>query len=206
MNNTNSKYQLNITDSINGLVITYQRPKSWMLTAYSFIVSAALFMFLTWAIAQMMTFFTAGADTSTWIIMLIVIPVFLFTMLNQISTGLDALLTVEKIQIDDKSVQIEKSGFQSIERNRTIPTDGKTSFFLVRGVGRSLVVIKSKFLAQLYSGGMLHSGNLDPMHCCLRGISQTDAIDLLEKIKAKYPQYNILYQNTPNLSGGMGQS
>jgi hypothetical protein len=206
MNNTNSKYQLNISDSINGLVITYQRPISWWLTAYSFIISAALFMFLTWAIAQVMTFFTAGADTSTWIIMLIVIPVFLFTMLNQISTGLDALLTVEKIHIDDKSVQLEKSGFQSLERNRAIPTDGKASFFLGRGIGRSLAVIKSKFLAQLYGTGILHSGNIDPMRCFLRGISQTDAIEVLEKIKAKYPQYNIFYQNTPNMFGGIGQS
>ena len=206
MNNAQSKYQYTIEDSINGLVISYQRPKSWQLPVYSFIVSAVLFLFLTWAIAQMMTFFTSGAATSTWIIMLIVVPVFLFTMLRSISTGLDSLLTSEKIQIDDKSVQIEKSGFQAMERNQTIATNGKASFFLGRGIGKSLAVTRSKFLALMHSSGMLYSILIDPMHCFLRGISQEDAIAVLEKIKEKYPQYDIQYQNSTNLLGGIGQS
>jgi hypothetical protein len=201
MNNPQSKYQFTIDDSINGLVITYQRPKSWQLPVYSFIVSAVLFLFLTWAIAQMMTFFTSGADTSTWIIMLIVVPVFLFTMLRAISTGLDSLLTTEKIQIDDKRVQVEKSGFRAMERSQTILTDGKASFFLGRGVAKSLAVTRSKFLAQMYSTGMLYSSLSDPMHCFLRNISQKDAIEILTKIKSKFPQYNIYYQNIPGIFG-----
>ena len=138
--------------------------------------------------------------------MLIVVPVFLFAMLRAISTGLDSLLTTEKIQIDDKSVQIEKSGFQAMERSQTIATDGKASFFLGRGVGKSLAVTRSKFLALMYSTGMLYSSLSDPMHCFLRGISHQDAIEVLEKIKVKFPQYDIQYQNTTNLLGGIGQS
>jgi len=206
MKNTNTKYQLNVTDSINGLVISYQHPRNWILTGYSFIVSTFLFFFLTWLIAQAMSFIKTGVDLSYWITFLIVIPVFLFVMLREISTGMDSLLTTEKIQIDGKSIQIEKSGFQSIERNRTIPTDGKACFFLGRGIGRSLAVIKSKFLAQLYSTGILHSGNVDPMRCFLRGISQADAIEILENIKGKFPQYDVLYQTTPTTFGGLGGS
>lgn len=206
MNNLQSKYQYTITDSVNRLVITYQRPRNWQLPVYSFIVSVVLFAFLTWAIAQMMTFFTSGAEPSTWIIMLIVVPVFLFAMLRAIATGQDSLLTTEKIQIDDKSVQIEKSGFQAMERSQTIQTDGKASFFLGRGIAKSLAVTRSKFLAQVYSSGMLYSSLSDPMHCFLRGISHQDAIMVLEKIKVKFPQYDIQYQNTTNLLGGIGQS
>jgi hypothetical protein len=206
MNSPQSRYQFTIDDSINGLVITYQRPRSWQLPIYSFIVSAVLFLFLTWAIAQMMTFFSSGAEPSTWIIMLIVVPVFLFTMLRTISTGLDSLLTTEKIQIDDQRVQVDKSGFQAMERNQTFTTNGKASFFLGRGIAKSLAVTGSKFLAQMYSIGMIHSSLNDPMHCFLRGISQQDAIEVLEKIKVKFPHYDIQYQNTANLLGGIGQS
>jgi hypothetical protein len=205
MNNANAKYQLNITDSINGLVITYQRNKSWRNPIYSFVISAILFVFLTWALAQVMTFVSTGVKTSTWVISLVVIAAFMFTMLREISAGMDSLLTVEKIQIDDRSFQVEKSGFRSIERSQTFPTEGKANFFMGRGFQKSLAFHTSKLVAQFYSTGILYINNLDPMRCFLRGISPEDALEVLEKIKTRFPQYNIYYQNPTGMTGNQGQ-
>ncbi|MBN2256748.1 MAG: hypothetical protein JW704_02860 [Anaerolineaceae bacterium] len=201
MDNSKAQYHLDVSDSLNGLVISYQRNQNWHHTIYSFIVSAILFVFLTWALAQVQTFFSSGAETSTWIISLVVIGAFLFTMLREISAGVDSLLTIEKIQVDDRSIQVEKSGFRSMTRSQTFATEGKANFFLGRGFQKTLAFHTSKIIAQFYSTGMLYINNLDPMRCFLRGISPADAIEVLEKIKTRFPQYNIYYHNPPSING-----
>jgi UDP-N-acetyl-D-mannosaminuronic acid transferase (WecB/TagA/CpsF family) len=46
----------------------------------------------------------------------------------------------------------------------------------------------------LYNKGFLKSSAINPLRCFLRGASEEDAIAVLERIKARYPQYDIYYR------------
>jgi hypothetical protein len=184
-------------DTINGLSITYQGKKSW----WQILFFLGILGYLLYLFVPMISDFSSKpvnlSDPSLVILLVLVFFVLGYAIYQTFVTGLDALLDREKITINDQDIQIEKSGFGNIERSKSLHTDGKMCFFSIRGMGISFY--RSQLLAKIYNKGLLRSSNINPMRCFLRGISENDAIVILDKIKSKYPQYDIYYRNyVPN--------
>ncbi len=195
MNTQSSKYKYSMEDSINGLTITYQGRKSWWHVGILFVFGIFIALLLIYLIAELAPFFIMEqADPFLMLILLLGIVVFGFAIHQLFVSAVDALLDVEKVSINDRCIQIEKSGFKSIEKSKVITTDGKMCFFTLRGLERSISFHRSRFISQLYNIGMLEAHNIHPMRCILRGISKQDSIAVLEGIKTKYPQYDIYYR------------
>lgn len=198
MNNSHAKYQYTVEDTINGLTIHYQGRKNWWHVIYSLGLGAFLLYMLFWTISQLLTipknevglYFELGG------LLILGCIVFIYAFYKMVLSALDAMLDIEKLVIDNQHIQVIKSGYRSIERTKVISTDGKANFFYARGFEKSIAIVKTKFFAQLYHSGVLYPHNLDPMQCSLRGISEQDANVIFEKIKARYPTYNILHRNS----------
>jgi hypothetical protein len=194
MNNTHTKYQYTIEDTINGLTITYKGRKSWWIT----ILYLGLCCFVGYVMIDLLfdLFFNPSGRSDPFIIILILFAclVFIFVIYQLLVTALDALFDTEKININDQGIRIDKSGFSSFERSKVISTNGKICFSRLNS--GQIYINKSKIIAQLFNLGLLNTYIVNPMSCCLRGMSVNDSISVLEKIKTKYPQYDINYQKS----------
>jgi hypothetical protein len=193
MNNADNKNQYTVEDSINGLTITHQGQKSWwQLILFLGILGYLLYLFVP-MISDFSSKLISQSDPTLVLFFGFVFLVLGYALYQAFITGLDGLFDRERILIDGQNIQITKSGLGNIERTRTIHTDGRMCFFQIRSMG--ICCYRSTLLAKIYNKGLLRASNINPMRCFLRGISEDDAIAVLERIKSKYPQYDIYYHN-----------
>ena len=188
MNDPASKYTCTIEDIPNGLTITTRIRKQWIPVIPVLFFLIGCFFLLAESIAGLFS----DSDVLPSIIMVIGMAVsigffghFLYVY------GLEWLLDREEILIDDNTIRVEKSGFGSIKRTRVIPTGGKMFFILW---GNMIVFNKSLKTGNRFGKPFLKQPTIKPMQYFLSGISVQYGIPVLERIKARFPQYDIYYR------------
>jgi hypothetical protein len=192
MDEPKPKFEYTMDDSVNGLTINYRGYKSW----WYMLIYLGLGCFLAYKLIDLLILVLSkpldNLLPSLLVVFLFGLLLFVYLIIQMFVFALDALFDLEKVTIDDEHIQIEKSGFGSISRSKAISTKGKMVFF--RTNAGQISFNKSKFIARLYGIGLLYTQNLNPMRCFLRGISEKEAIIVLEKIKEKYSQYEIYFR------------
>ena len=196
MNNAIQNNQYTIEDTINGLVITYQGRKTWWLMVYP-IIWIGLFIFGMWNFIPSLFQLPAERISFSYLAWITFeLALFAYVLYMTVLVAIDALFDKENITINDRSITIEKSGFQTFIRNKEITTDGKLCFFVVKARESMISFSTSKFISQLSKIGMLFDYTIDPMRCFMRGIPAKDAVSVMEKINSKYPNYEILVRKS----------
>lgn len=188
MNNTISKYTCAIEDTLNGLTITTKIRKQWIpVIPFLFFLICSVIL-LAWSITGLFSD-TDVLSSNIFVICMAVSAGFFGNFL--FVHGLEWLLDREEIYIDAGTIRVEKSGFGSIKSTRGIPTGGKMFFILL---GNMIVLNKSMRTGKRYGKTFLKPPTLRPMCYFLSGISVQYGIPVLERIKARYPQYDIYYR------------
>jgi hypothetical protein len=178
--------QLTTLDTLNGIKITWQGKQDWVK-----FFSSALSILYYLAIFGMIIYFYLSANFGGIPVLAVVITIafliyaiyYLFTRVMRL---IEALLDHEVIQVEDKGVTIEKSGFLNIERQFVYPVEKIACIRMIAyGVTRSLGLTfasRGTIMTRLKLEG-------DCIFC--RGISEADAVAMLGKIHERFPQYRV---------------
>ena len=192
MNKPDSKYTYTIEDTINGLAITWRGSKRWLESILNLVLSCMLGYIFIKILLEILLNLGNILNTAVLVSYLFLLVVIAIELPFILMDALDGMFDQERITINDDSIQVRKTGFGSREWNKTYSTDGKMCFFHVRtGL---IAFYRSKGLVMIYSKGFLKSTAIHPLRRFLRGASEEDAIAVLERIKARYPRYDIYYR------------
>lgn len=196
MNNSSSKYLYTIQDKIDGLVVNYQGYKSWprvfiYLVSWLFACFAYLLIF-----ESLLSYALKHADPLFYIIPSIIIITFILGTYQTLLATLDALFDHEEIIIGDSCIHIYKSGFLSFEINKTVSKIENIWFFTaLNGFENSISFSRSKVLSHLQHRGTFKGFYSNPKRSFCKGISYTDAISIMGKIKIKSPNMNLIVRD-----------
>ena len=182
-----------IEDTINGLAITWRGSKRWLESILGLVLSCIVGYIFIKILLEILLNSGNILNTPVLVSYLFLLLIIAWELPYILMGALDGMFDQERITINDDSIQVHKSGFGSREWEKTFSTGGRMCFFHVRtGL---IAFYRSKGLAMIYSKGFLSSRTINPRRCFLRGASEEDAIDVLERIKARYPQYDIYYRD-----------
>jgi hypothetical protein len=192
MDKPSTKYTYTIDNTINGLAITWWGRKRWLESILNLVLSCMLGYVFIKILLDILLNLGNIHNTAVLVSYLFLLLIIAWELPFILMGMLDGMFDQEMITINDDSIQVRKSGFGSREWNKTFSTDGRMCFFHVRtGL---IAFYRSKWLAMVYSKGFLKSTAIHPLRCFLRGASEKDAIAVLERIKARYPRYDIYYR------------
>jgi hypothetical protein len=191
LNKPASKYQYTVQDTLNGLTITWQGRKRWIevllyLGGFCYMGYHVIIYLVKLLSIQSLTI---NANPAVILVGIPAMVIFLYVCFTE---GFQGLFNMEQVIINAETIQVSKSGLGSFTLKKTFFTNGKMCFFHITGL--LLAFYKSKQMAKIYSKGFLKPTAIHPMRRCFYGISKQDAIAILEKIKARYPQYDIYYR------------
>lgn len=188
MDKPKSKYTYTIEDTLNGLILTWQSRKRWLDVILGFCLTCLMSYGVKFFID---TFFKKDTAALVVLIGLLWLIILIFYIAYSLFEMLDSLLNLEVITVGHSSIRITKKGLGPFRYTRNLITSGKISVFKHQegfmGHGSNLSVYISGSRFRLLA-------SIDPMRRFLHGISEQDAISILEKIKARYPQYDIYYR------------
>ncbi|MGA9397557.1 MAG: hypothetical protein WBV22_04780 [Anaerolineaceae bacterium] len=178
--------QLTILDTLSGLQITWQGKKDWgrFFNSVFSLLYNLLFILLAVILYREGLFYMLSPFSLAGIVIIAVV-VYSACRLIEVSLHLmDALLDREIIQIDARSLTIERSGFLNFERHVSIPAERIKNIKLgALGFPKSILVNLTKdgnFLSRFKLSG-------DVTFC--RGISEADVTSVLGKIHERFPRY-----------------
>ncbi len=132
-----------------------------------------------------------------------IILILLYGAYVALSWALDLVLNHEKVTITADSLTIEKSGFGSIHLSREFylkKSDCLHPTFMYQGM---IALSPSRFFAR---ASQLSRGRdwffTSPMRWFCRGLSHEEHLAILVRIKAKFPNINVLMENEPIVGPG----
>jgi hypothetical protein len=132
MNNTNSKYQYTIEDTINGLAITWQGRKRWLESILNLVLSCMLGYVFIKILLDILLNLGNIHNTAVLVSYLFLLVIIAWELPLMLMGALDGMFDQEMITINGDSIQVQKSGFGSREWEKTFSIDGRMCFFHVR--------------------------------------------------------------------------
>jgi hypothetical protein len=178
--------QLSFEDTLNGLKITWQGKRDWnrvASNAFSVLVNLLAFGIIAYY-AGMGFFSEVASQVLIWAIAALLSVYMIYRIYRRMKDLIGGLLGHEIIQIDDRAVEIERSGFLNIERQVTYPADK------INSIRTTAIGVNSCFYLSFRMGGdFLTRSRLSTDQVFCRGISREDAEVILGKVYTRFPQY-----------------
>jgi hypothetical protein len=178
--------RLTITDTINGIQITWQATKDWGRFANN-AFSILLNLFVIGIIAYYIvtgSFDQLTSETATLVVLAVLTVYMLYRFYRRGREMIGAFLTHEVIQIDNQALTITRSGFMNIQREVAYPADRIQSIrSMASGYTRGLYPVFT------LGGDALTRFRLGMDQVFCRGISESDAASTLARIHERFPRY-----------------
>jgi hypothetical protein len=212
----NQQYTYEIKETPDSLVITWQGHRDWK-QASSYLIRL-LFYIALFLITSIEFLSPAAAPTPSARIWRIITLILMWSFISitffipDITSALDHLLNHETIQISADRFFIEKYGWLSIRRRDyfqlndryflTIPLSNKLKAQLPNPQSQ-ISLSNPKSMGCLRS--LLREGiNHHPMQRFCRGISSDDCLEVLQRIKAKFPELTVIHHTHQGVFSEIG--
>lgn len=186
MNTDPTMKQLSIEDTFSGIKIIWQGKRNWRRIQ----ANAITFVYYLFFIWLALNWYQKGAfegislQAFLWFLVILLVVFVLYYMFKQAVRLLESLLDHELIQLDNRAVTIERSGFLNIKRQVVYPAERIRSIRLTASAVSSSLWIDFAPEVDRSTRIKLPAGTL---FC--RGIGETDATAVLGRIYERFPRY-----------------
>jgi hypothetical protein len=200
---------LEIHENPDSLVITYRGSQN-VGRAVIFLLSSILgLVFLLLVIAPDLDQFQLSEVNLSPIILIcpgVFLLLFIYSAYITLTWALDLMLDREKVTITAGSLTIEKSGFSSIHLSREFYLNESACLhpmFMAIYMESMISVSPSRLTTRLsQTGGFRHWFLASPMRWFCRGLSKEEHVTILQRIKRKFPNINVLMDYEPLVGPG----
>ena len=200
MKKSKPHYQVSIRETPDSLVIQYRGKKRVaLIIVYSFV----LILYFAVTSINLLLIFTGTHGSFWWDLFYVGSTLYFIIYIAIISPAifLNSLLNHETDTITDHAVRVEKSGFGSVRLNKEFPLKKKPIFRLGNEIIGSKYISFSRSIAMAKLTRLLP---LNLMRYFCPGISPEDGLAILERIGAKFPQFDVLRDPEFNLKSKPG--
>jgi hypothetical protein len=136
----------------------------------------------------------------------IFLSLYIYSAFVTLTRALDLMLDCEKITITAGSLTIEKSGFGTIHLSREFYLKESACLypmFNILSMESMIALSPSRFLTRLRQTGTFRDWFLtSPMRWFCRGLSNEERVVILQRIKSKFPNINVLMDYEPLVGPG----
>jgi hypothetical protein len=184
---------LEIHENPDSLVITYHGRKRQSKAFISIFIMFGLLLIML--LNTFLVLAEHDRDLGDLIFLGVFWMVTLYLEINGPSWVLKPLLDHETITITGHEIRVEKYGFRTIHRTRTFQLKGKPVFHFGQENPNEMHITfsPSSFVAHFTSLPSIRFWFYpSPMHNFCGNVSSTDGLGILDRIKAKFPQFEIL--------------
>ncbi len=200
MNIGNPRYSLSVVETLDTLIIEYQRDENRQVSRLTIFRSVLGLLFLVFFTPLVVT--SANIDVNNYLVLILVIGGFwvlaLVTSYVLLVQYIDARLNFEQIVLNDYSIQIEKSNTKKLRYRKIYRLKAKSCFHTLSVgdpplIDNAISFSGSQFIAQLNAHGFLRElllSSLTRWFC--RGISTEDVLEIRKRICDKFPHYDYL--------------